>query len=79
MDANSGERRWYPAQPQELHTVLRFTGLGAVDEYSAAVSHPLWSRSAEANLSTVFTAHSSKESEPLPFLSSLAKALRRGS
>ena len=49
-----------------------------MDAYSAALSHPVRSLSAPANLSTVFTAHSSNASLPSPFLSSLAKALRRG-
>ena len=45
--------------------------------YSAAFSQPDWSLSAPANLSIVFTAHSSNDSVPFPFLSSLANALRR--
>src|SRR4030095_8579593 len=56
-----------------------FGGGGAVVAYSAVVSQPERSLSAPRNLSTVFAAHSSKLSEPLPLVSSLAKALRRGS
>ena len=56
-----------------------FGGGGAVVAYSAGVSQPERSLSAEANLVTVFTAHSSKLSAPLPLASSLANAFRRGS
>ena len=45
--------------------------------YSPAFSQPDLSLSAPANLSIVFTAHSSNDSVPFPFLSSLANALRR--
>src|SRR5215218_1711488 len=55
-----------------------FGGGGAVVAYSAGVSQPVRSESAPWNFSIDFTAHSSKLSEPLPFLSSLANALRRG-
>jgi hypothetical protein len=53
-------------------------GGGAVVAYSADVSQPDLSLSAPSNLSIVFAAHSSKLRLPLPLVSSLAKALRRG-
>ena len=52
---------------------------GLVASNSCAVSQPEPSASAPANLSIVLSAHSSKLKLPLPFVSSLAKALRLGS
>src|SRR6478609_1560934 len=75
--SSSDESRAAYVLPQ-LH-VLCFGGGGAVVAYSAEVSQPLPSLSAPLILSMVFTAHSSNDSAPLPFESSLAKALRRGS
>ena len=65
-------------QPQ-AQLAFRLAGLGAVVANSGAVSQPERSLSAPANLSTVRAAHSSKLSNPLPFLSSLVNAFLRGS